>query len=83
MAEFAVSGQGAVPVGNWMAQVAHVVGNGVAGTEATPVGSGVGEVACRRCAIAEFYEAGQGAVPVGSGLGQVAFRCSLVRTGEA
>ena len=60
-----------------------VVGTGEAGQGTAPVGSGVGEVACRRCAIAEFYEAGQGAVPVGSGLGQVAFRCASVRTGEA
>ena len=60
-----------------MASRLAVVGTGEAGQGAAPVGSGVGEVACRRRAVAEFDVAGQGAepvpvpvpVPVGNGRG--------------
>ena len=45
-----------------------VVGTIVAGQGAAPVCSGVGEVDCRRCAVAEFAVAGQGAVPVENGV---------------
>ena len=84
MAQSTVSRQGAVPVGIRVRQVASrlaVVRTGVAGQGAATVGSGMGEVACKRCAVAEFGVSGQGALPVSNWVGQVAFRYAVVGPG--